>query len=73
MKELRHLDCKNKKIIIRVDLNVPVLDGVITEERFPFQNKITSNSALSPKLFQATALKHDILSLLDVRHHLNIL
>ena len=31
MKEFRDLDCKNKKIIIRVDLNVPVLDGVITD------------------------------------------
>ena len=31
MKELRDLDCKNKKIIVRVDLNVPVLDGTITD------------------------------------------
>ena len=31
MKELRHLECKNKKIIVRVDLNVPVLDGTITD------------------------------------------
>ena len=31
MKELRDLDCKNKKIIVRVDLNVPVLEGTITD------------------------------------------
>ena len=31
MKELRDLDCKNKKIIVRVDLNVPVLEGAITD------------------------------------------
>ena len=31
MKELRHLDCKNKKIIVRVDLNVPVFEGKITD------------------------------------------
>ena len=31
MKELRHLDCKNKKIIIRVDLNVPDLERTITD------------------------------------------
>ena len=31
MKELRDLDCKNKKIIVRVDLNVPVLEGIITD------------------------------------------
>ena len=31
MKELKDLDCKNKKIIVRVDLNVPVLEGTITD------------------------------------------
>ena len=31
MKELRDLNCKNKKIIVRVDLNVPVLEGKITD------------------------------------------
>ena len=31
MKELRHLDFKNKKIIVRVDLNVPVFDSTITD------------------------------------------
>ena len=31
MKELRDLDCKNKKIIVRVDLNVPVFEGTITD------------------------------------------
>ena len=31
MKELRDLDCKNKKIIVRVDLNVPVMEGTITD------------------------------------------
>ena len=31
MKQLIDLDCKNKKIIVRVDLNVPVLEGTITD------------------------------------------
>tara|TARA_A100001011_G_scaffold308156_1_gene323706 strand:- start:646 stop:1842 length:1197 start_codon:yes stop_codon:yes gene_type:complete len=31
MKELRDLDCKNKKIVVRADLNVPVLEGIITD------------------------------------------
>ena len=31
MKELKNLDCKNKKIIVRVDLNVPVFEDKITD------------------------------------------
>ena len=31
MKELRDLDCKNKRIIVRVDLNVPVFEYKITD------------------------------------------
>ena len=31
MKQLRDLDFINKKIIVRVDLNVPVLEGKITD------------------------------------------
>ena len=31
MKELKNLDCKNKKIIVRVDLNVPVFKDKITD------------------------------------------
>ena len=31
MKELKNLDCKNKKIIVRVDLNVPVFEDKIID------------------------------------------
>ena len=31
MKELKNLDCKQKKIIVRVDLNVPVFENKITD------------------------------------------
>ena len=31
MKELKNLDCKNKRIIVRVDLNVPVFEDEITD------------------------------------------
>ena len=31
MKELKNLDCNQKKIIVRVDLNVPVFEDKITD------------------------------------------
>ncbi len=31
MKELKNLDCKNKRIVVRVDLNVPVFKNKITD------------------------------------------
>ncbi len=31
MKELKYLDCKNKRIIVRVDLNLPVFEDEITD------------------------------------------
>ena len=44
MKQLKNLDCTNKKIIVRVDLNVPV-----------FEDKIKDyNSDKSFKIFKAT-------------------
>ena len=48
MKELRDLDCKNKRIIVRVDLNVPVFEGEITDHSriysiLPTLNKLVQN------------------------------
>ena len=54
MKELRDLDCKNKKIIVRVDLNVPVLEGTITDHSrihaiLPTLEKLINNKKWNKK------------------------
>ncbi len=48
MKELRNLDCTNKRIIVRVDLNVPVIENKITDYSrihtiLPTLNKLIRN------------------------------
>ena len=48
MKQLKNLDCTNKKIIVRVDLNVPVFEDKITDYSrihaiLPTLEKLTKN------------------------------
>ncbi len=48
MKQLKNLNCKNKKIIVRVDLNVPVFEDKITDYSrihsiLPTLEKLTKN------------------------------
>ena len=45
-KTVRDFDLKNKKVIIRVDFNVPIKDGVITDDNRIKESLMTINYCL---------------------------
>ena len=47
MKTIRDLDLNGKRVLIRVDFNVPIKDGVITDDNIIVESLPTINYAIS--------------------------